>query len=194
MALESAAEPPLVAGHQLQRDDGLYVRWDQNNAWGSSLLVATLEHVSERMAWLLPTADPLMVGDMSRKGGGTLFGHKTHDTGMDADIGLYLADGTQPLDGFVDVPPAELDLEANWLLIRELLDTGNVHFILLDQRHIDALRAYLLDEKHYPADWVDEVLPSRGAPVRWSTHGVVRHAPNHRSHLHIHTKRAAELL
>ncbi len=179
---------------QLERNDGLYVRWDAGNAWGTPLLVETMSQVGTRMAWLLPRSEPLMVGDMSSRGGGPLFGHKTHDTGEDADVGLYLKGGRQPLDGFVDVRPDELDLDANWLLIREFLDTGNVHFILLDQRHIEALRKHLLEERGYPRDYVDEVFPPRGAAIEWSAHGVVRHAPNHRSHLHVHVQRAADLL
>jgi hypothetical protein len=184
----------LRAGHQLTRHDGLYVRWDAGNAWGSSLMVSTLERVGERMAWLRPRAEPLMIGDMSSRGGGPLFGHKTHDTGHDADLGLYLVGGRQPLDGFVDVRPQDLDLEANWLLIRELLDTGNVQFILLDKRHIAALRAYLTDVRGYPQRYVEEIMPPVNAEVTWGAHGVVRHAPNHASHLHVHVQRAADFL
>ncbi|MFT4626080.1 MAG: hypothetical protein ACI8PZ_004751 [Myxococcota bacterium] len=193
---DDAVPPPWVqvVGHQLPRDDGLYVRWDAENAWGTEPLVTTVSHVAERMAWLVPGAEPLMVGDMSTRGGGELFGHKTHDTGQDADLGLYLTGRRQPLDGFVDVRPHQLDLEANWLLIRELLDTGNVQFILLDQGHIDTLSAYLVEQRGFPQSYVDEVMPPPDDRLEWGTHGVVRHAPNHRSHLHVHVQRPADLL
>ena len=64
-----------VAGHQLPRADGLHIRWDPQRSWGASTLVSTIEDVSLRLAWILPEADPLVVGDMSKQGGGWLWGH-----------------------------------------------------------------------------------------------------------------------
>jgi len=114
-----------------------------------------------------------------------MYGHRTHHAGTDVDIGLYTGQGEQPLGGFVDVKPSELDLEANWALIRTLLNTDRVSFILLDQRHIDRLRAYLLEDLDMPAELVDPIFPEVDKRIPWTERGVVRHAPNHRSHLHV---------
>jgi murein endopeptidase len=59
------------------------MRWDPDRSWAAAHLVSTV----------------------SRKGGGPLPPHKTHHLGIDADIGLFMDDGRQPLGGFVDVPP-----------------------------------------------------------------------------------------
>lgn len=184
----SPSSTGVFANHQLPSGAGLYVRWDPERSWGASLVVDTLADVSERLAFLLPQADPIMIGDMSRQGGGQLFGHTTHDVGLDVDIGLYLSGARQPFGGFVDVPPEQLDLAATWVLVRTLLNTGRVAYILLDQRHIRALRAHLLDELEMPRDLVDAIFPADGArPELEATRvrGIVRHAPNHRSHLHV---------
>jgi murein endopeptidase len=180
---------PVFAQHQLSRADGLLVRWDPANSWGSALLVDTVEQVSERMAWLLPEADPLMVGDVSRHGGGHLFGHKTHDVGLDADLGLFVADGRQPSGGFVNVRPTDLDVASTWVLVRELLETGNVQFILLDEHLIAALRAHVRNDVGLDPVLVDQIFPEDDSRIPWDTHGVVRHAPNHRSHLHVRVAR-----
>lgn len=179
----STPSAPLFATAYLPSGEGSYERWDWERSYGSWLAVTTLRDVTERLAWELPLADPILVGDLSRKGGGRMHGHKTHDKGIDADLGLYMRGGRQPLGGFVDVHPHELDLPATWAMIRALLDTGNVHFILLDQSLIDVLRTHVLVEEGLTPDEVDAIFP--GGPVDWRRRGVVSHAPKHTSHLHV---------
>jgi hypothetical protein len=188
----SALSAPLAL-NELADGEGLYVRYNPRTAWGTPLLIETIEKVAADMAWLYPRHEPLLVGDMSGRYGGSLYGHRTHKRGVDADIGLYRVGGIQPLDGFVDLSPHVLDLDANLMLIRTLLSTGDVSYILLDQRHIWALRVHALAQG-YPREWVDDVLPARLTPLNFQDHGVVRHAPNHRSHLHVHVRRGAEVL
>jgi len=93
---ETGADPqgawPAVAAHQLPENDGLYLRWDPSRSWGTAKLVEVMAQVSERLAFELPHAQPLLIGDVSRRGGGALFGHVTHHMGIDADIGLFLHD------------------------------------------------------------------------------------------------------
>jgi len=174
-----------LARAQLPYQAGLVERWDPRRSYGSWLLVQTLSDVSERLAWELPHADPLMVGDISRRGGGRMHGHKTHDKGVDADIGLYMRGGRQPLGGFLDLRPRELDVEATWATIRALLDTGNVQHILLDQDHIERLRSYLVHEVGMEPSDVEAILTTPGTRIDWRMRGVVVHAPNHRSHIHV---------
>lgn len=141
-------------------------------------------HSMERIAWDHPTWDPITVGDLSNRGGGPMFGHKTHDRGVDADLSLFLR-GARTRDGFEDVHPREIDPLATWTLIETLLDSGNVQFILLDQGHIDRLAHWLERTRGWARDEVRSILIPREQIVPWSTRGVVRHAPNHRSHLHV---------
>lgn len=174
-----------MANWQLPRADGLYERWDADRAWASAHVISTLQVVAERMALELPLADPLMIGDISRKGGGHMMGHSTHNLGIDVDIGLFMDDGRQPLGGFVDVPPQHVDVSSTWILIRSLIDTGQLQFILLDQSLIDVLRDYVLHEVGLDRDLVDSIFPPPTRRLNWATRNVVRHAPNHRNHLHV---------
>ena len=53
-----------------------------------------------------------------------LGGHRQHQEGLDADIGLYTLGHRQPSGGgFRDVTPSQLDAEATWTLFRGMLDT-----------------------------------------------------------------------
>ena len=183
MEAQDARAP--VAAHQLDQRPGVYLRWDPRRSWGTSLLVEVMDEVAHRVAAELPLADPLLVGDISRRGGGWMPGHITHHMGIDADVGLYTGDGRQPLEGFLDVAPADLDLHATWVLIRALLDTDQVAFILLDQRHIDRLREYVVAWEGLSPSEAESIFVRPGASLPWGTRGVVRHAPNHKSHLHV---------
>jgi penicillin-insensitive murein endopeptidase len=144
--------------------------------------------VAEELAFTVPDADPLFIGDMSRKGGGWLRGHVTHDVGLDADIGLFSIDRHQPLSGFEDVPSWKLDTEATWLLIKAFLDTGRVDFILLDQSLIRKLRTYLLENAILPEDEVDRIFPPYATAKWWDLDGIVRHASGHRNHMHVRVR------
>ncbi len=180
---ESVKEHIGYAGHQLPREPGLYYRWDPERSWGTSILVNTLRDVSEELAWRLPGAQPLLIGDISRRGGGLIFGHKTHHAGVDVDIGLFAGEGEQPYGGFVDVAPSHLDVRATWILIRTLLNTDRVSFILLDQAHIDRLKAHLIRDFGVEQSLVETVFPRTAASA--GQRGAVHHAPNHRSHMHV---------
>ena len=160
-------------------------RFDPSRSYGNWLVVETLQQVAERIAWELPHADPLLVGDVSFRGGGAMPGHRTHDIGIDADIGLYARGGKQPLGGFIDVDPTELDAAATWAVIRALLDTGNVDFILLDQDHIEVLRAYVRSEVGLDEASIDAIFAAPGVRPDGQARGVVSHVPNHRHHLHV---------
>ena len=176
---------PYYAGYQLPPADGLYERWDPRRSWGALHTVEALQQVANRVSFQLPLADPLMIGDISRRGGGPLPGHQTHHLGIDVDIGLFMGSGQQPLGGMIDLLPHELDVKSTWVLITALLDTGQVQYMLLDRGHIKVLRRYALEEVGLDPQTVDQLFPPRGTRVVWRRRGVIRHAPNHSSHLHV---------
>lgn len=182
---DSTGKRPFYAGYQLPPADGLYERWDPRRSWGAEHVIEALQEVANRVAFLLPVADPLFIGDISTRGGGRLPGHRTHHLGIDVDIGLFMGQGQQPLGGFVDLLPHELDVHSTWILITALLDTGQVKFVLLDQGHIQVLRRYALEEVGLDIETVDSLFPPPGSRLGWRRRGVIRHAPNHASHIHV---------
>lgn len=182
--LPACDEPALPDGVLLPELPGLLVRWDPRRSWGTPALVDTLVTAAERVEAAAPWLDPVLVGDMSRQYGGPLGGHREHRSGRDADVGLYMTGGVQPLDGFVDVPPSRLDAAATWLLVQSLVETGNVEWILLDPALIQRLRGHVLDHRLLPRDLLDEILPARDG----DTSALVRGARAHRNHLHVRVR------
>jgi penicillin-insensitive murein endopeptidase len=103
--------------------------------WGHPDLVAAVEAAAARVAEQRPGGAPLVVGDFSAKTGGKIPGHHSHRTGRDVDL-LYFAmtpsgasvrspgfvrfgsDGLAQVEGLGYL---RVDLEREWLLIKELL-------------------------------------------------------------------------
>ncbi len=100
--------------------------------YGHPRLVAAIERAAKAVAQARPGPD-LIVADLSAEHGGKIPRHRSHRTGRDADLLLFVktADGrpvTSP--GFLRFGPdglaehdgefLQLDVERNWLLVKEL--------------------------------------------------------------------------
>lgn len=162
-----------------------YVRAQPGASWGTAEMVDLIVETGRHMSWVMPGASPFVVGDISNPGGGAIYGHKSHRGGVDVDIGLYKKGGWQNPRGFDRLSPSELDLEATWMLISTMLDSGMVDFILLDQGHIRALRAYTQKKGLLTAEEAERIFPVEGTPGLWERSGIVRHAPGHQDHVHV---------
>lgn len=178
----SCSDQWLEDGVQLPDLPLFYTRINPTNAWGTAAMVDTLIEAARHMRWLMRDASPIVVGDLSHERGGPMSGHMSHRAGVDADIGVYIKGGKQIRGQFVD-PGADFDVEANWALVSALLDTGRVDFILLDQSHINRLRAYTLKAGLLTPEEAEAIFPTGGR--MWERTGFVRHAPHHADHFHV---------
>ncbi len=185
------AESSLEDGTQLPYLPDLYRVMVPGNAWGTQLMAETLVAVTQEMRWRFPQADPLVIGDLSRRGGGMLSGHRSHRGGRDADIGIYQLNGRQHPGGFRSLTPDEIDLEINLFFIRTLLDSGDVERILLDQSLIRGLRRYAIESGAMSEEQARAtfLLPEDGlVGSLFALHGVVHHVPGHDNHFHIRVR------
>ena len=183
---EQCSTQVLHNGVQLPEMPALYSIWSADKAWGTMEMVQAVVSASEEMAWLMPSADPLIIGDISVRGGGHLSGHKSHRAGVDADIGIFTTGGSQPHhSGFINVTPSTMDYEANWLFWRSLLETELVDRILLDQSLIDAMRRWTIETGELTEEEAFEIFPPRGTPRLWSRTGIFQHATGHQNHIHL---------
>ena len=179
----------LLDGQQLPESPGLWNRWRPHRAYGTPEMIDVLQTAAEEMAWLLPDAEPLMVGDISAPKSGKLSGHRSHRGGLDADLGLYWKDGSMVLGGSSAAMARRIDPEANWYLIRSMLDTGEVERILLDQRIVNTLRRWTVDHGHLTAEQADRIFWRKSDdPTPWTLDGVVHHYPGHESHMHVRVR------
>ena len=118
-----------------QKGEGYALLRHNGRNWGNPRLVAAIESAARTVAHARPGGVPLMIGDMSARWGGGASGHRSHRTGRDADLLIYVMtpDGVSvPSPGFPRFGPdglAELskgkyvriDLEREWQLVKALV-------------------------------------------------------------------------
>lgn len=122
----------------------------------------------------------LRIGHISRKGGGRLRPHSSHQAGRDVDLCFYeLEKPTARGDRF--------DLPRNWALLRALVTNGDVQFILVDKRLQKKLFEYAVSIGE-DREWLDSLF--RAGPE-----SLMIHARRHRDHFHVRyfSPRAQEL-
>lgn len=159
------------------------------NFFGTAELVALIEAAAAHVARRLPGAR-LSVGELSRRTGGALSGHRSHQNGRDVDIAFYMRDGRgRPYAPFAfasfdrnghGLAPNEglvFDDERNWELIARLVSDADarVQFVFvaetLKQRLLRAGR-----RRRAPG----RVLARAEAVMVQPTHGHP-----HRNHFHV---------
>jgi murein endopeptidase len=172
----------LRNGTELGEGEGYFVRrpW---RAFGTKRTVSAIERVIAAVREQIPELHVLAIGDLSAEHGGFISEHSSHQSGRDADLGLYYY--TRPRAypwSFVVATEENLDLEATFALIVELAKTGDVHMMFLDFDVQGLIYEWAL------ANGEDEDRLARLFQFphgRGTSVGMVRHEPNHADHLHV---------
>ena len=141
----------LVRGVALEESEHVAVKSSSRGQhFGTAELVTLLSRVAGRVAERSP-GGRLHVGDLSRESGGRFGPHRSHRSGRDADVGLYLLDAAgEPIltERFYDIrrdgtarqdPTVRLDDGRTWELVEALVSDAEtpVQFIFLAS-HIEA--------------------------------------------------------
>jgi penicillin-insensitive murein endopeptidase len=181
----SPTEGHLLGGERLETRPYLRispVRASGNVRWGIAELVQAIDRAA-RLVHEKHADAILAVGDLSKRGGGDIDMHHSHESGRDADLHFYMrnrsgrpllsdnalpfrADGTTP-----QWPGAYFDDERNWELVKALLTDPHARVMRIFVS--DPLRARLLDEArrtHAPA-W----LVARASQVLMQPTGALPH-------------------
>lgn len=164
---------------QLPDNPALYERLRPEEAYASSHFIDTLQLAIGRWRRDTGYAGRLVVAALSKKGGGRLSPHKSHQSGRDADIRLPVKKGVK---GSLAQDISEVDWKASWGLVRSLLETGEIQYIFLSydrQKHLyqAAKKAGATPEEL--DKWIQYPRPNR------TNNGIVRHAAGHTSHIHV---------
>lgn len=175
---------------------------ERRSNYGTDEAVAFVARVARRLARGFPGTRTL-VGDLSRRGGGSSPEHRSHGSGRDVDLFLFAADAAgrplaagdamirfgpdgkagrwSPADGHAapaaPLPAARFDLRRNWAMVRAMLTDpeAEVQWIFVEQSLAAALlgHAASIDE--------DPALVARAA--------FILHQPSdskpHDDHMHV---------
>lgn len=158
---------------QFPREGGPWVVVEPNEAWGSRETIDYIMAAAKQVAERMPGGPPLRVNDISKKDGGWLRPHKSHQSGRDVDLGLFYPDNAKCSRAREKC----MDVARNWALVRALVTTGDVQMILIDKRIQAALYEHALSIGEDKA-WLDSLFHA-GADA------LVKHARRHRDHFHV---------
>jgi len=144
--------------------------------WGTESVVRSIERAVREVRRCHPDSPKLFVGDIARERGGWLRPHRSHQSGLDADIAYYYRTGAV----WYQVATAEnLDVARTWTLIRALIEGGNVEMIFMDfsvQRILKAHLDTLPESQRPPADLFENPLKKDA---------IIRHTWGHATHFHV---------
>jgi LysM repeat protein len=176
----------LVDGVQLPHDPAYYRRrphW----AYGAQHVIDHTRRAIATVRDAFPSVHRLAIGDISTPSGGTIPGHKSHQSGRDIDIGLYFEktpDGYP--EEFVPARTGKLHLGATWALVQALWKAskqqGGPQVLFLDYdvqgtlyehaRKQGVSKKVLRQIFQYPNG-------------RWAKERFVKHEPKHDDHIHV---------
>jgi LysM repeat protein len=175
----------LHSSHRLPKGIGYAIK-RPHLAYGTERTVSMIKNVIDRYHRRANGGPLVHVGDISRKGGGPLKGHVSHQRGVDVDVGLVLK-GEQRNDlRFHKANEKNLDVRRTWLLVHEFLKTGQVRYIFLDYRVQKQLYEYAKKTGVSEAELDEYFQYPRG---RGRNYGIVRHWKGHRDHIHVRFRR-----
>lgn len=169
-----------LEGGRVLREEGPGFIHTHGESWATDETITLLMFALGEVLRDYPDTAGVVIGSLSKEGGGPLPPHKSHQSGRDVDIGFYAINNRQ-LRSFEHLPPEEIDFEKTMWLIANLVATGRVQMIFVNyslQPHLyEAAQALGYDEGQldllfqYPRD-----LKSKK--------GIIRHSAGHVRHLH----------
>lgn len=157
------------------------------NAWGTRRLCDIVEQCAREVRKRHKRAHKLLVGDLSRRGGGHMPPHSGHRNGREADIGFYMRKG-KPLDGLWRVGIADIDARRTFTYIDCLIRSGDLLRIFIDHE----LQRPLYREakrRRWSAAGLQRTF-SYPRP-RSNRSAVIQHRGGHDNHIHIRIRCAA---
>jgi len=159
-----------------------YVIRDRDAAWGTEETVRWLREGFDAVVRAHARTPRVRVHDLSEREGGWMSGHRSHQSGRDADIAYYQTRCPRSGCPFRRFHPSNLDVERQWTLFRHWLEEGVVQAIFMDYRLQEVLYRHARSEG-----------ATRRELHRWFQHprgrdfplGIIRHYPNHHDHAHV---------
>ena len=162
---------------ELPDNKALYTKRKPTESYGSSHTLHNLQLAIANFRQATGYTGDLVIGAISKKGGGRLRPHSSHQSGRDVDIRLPLKRKGGNADNMDDV-----DWDATWGLIQALVATGEIQYIFLTT---DRQKRLYKAAKNAGAskDMLERLIqyPNK----KGTNNGIVRHEAGHTAHIHV---------
>lgn len=155
--------------------------------YGTAETIAFLTEAIGAVEREFPGSPRVVIGDISRRDGGRLNRHASHQVGRDVDLGFYYRTGET--DRFFRPGRTQLDVARTWALVRALIVETDVNRIFLDRSIQRPLYEHAV-EIGEDQDWLDDVFGRHTA----GKDAIIQHVRRHADHLHVrfYNRRAQE--
>lgn len=171
----------LENGRRLEPHKGYSIR-DPNRSWGTEETVESIRQAFDEVRRHHKRAPRIPVHDLSRRNGGPIDDHRSHESGRDADIAYFQRRCPRGVCSMRNILPRQLLVGPQWTLLRSWIRRGQAQVIFIDYSLQAALYRHARLQGATPRQltlWFQYPRP-RSQPV-----GIIRHYPNHRNHLHV---------
>lgn len=157
-----------------------FVVANPKRAWGTRLSVYHLNRVMALYHKRFPDDPPVIIRDLSKRRGGPLPNHASHQDGRDVDIPLIL----DKIDDIANPGQRKVNAERTWFILKQLVDSCDLDFVFLGAPIQKQLYEYGL-RQGIPKAALAKILqyPSK------EMEGVVVHWPRHLDHMHVRFRR-----
>lgn len=149
---------------------------DPQNAFGTQETVEFIQAAANAVRAQFEKAPALRINHIGKASGGYIRPHQSHQAGRDVDLGFYYPHGEDP-GRLSKKRELAMDLAMNWALVKSLVTTADVQFILVDKRIQARLYDFALKQGEDKA-WLDKLFHAGFA-------SLIRHARGHRDHFHV---------
>lgn len=182
LVFKSPHDGVTLQGGELLAGEDFFTMQRPHRGWGKPLLVDTIRQAAQQVRDASPDSTTLIVGDLSKEGGGCLAPHKSHRGGLDADIGFFFRTAHQRRwlgQATVDT----LDADRTWLFLKALMATGRMQFAFIDHGLQPALYEAALRAGETPQS-LDAVF-QYPRPIERARETLIRHLGGHDDHIHL---------
>ncbi|NOY90959.1 MAG: LysM peptidoglycan-binding domain-containing protein [Deltaproteobacteria bacterium] len=181
---ESIGKPSrgtLAHAERLRPNPGYAIR-ELSRAYATLETTVWLSEGVDAVTEQFPGGPRIAVHDLSKRRGGRLRGHRSHQSGRDVDLSYYQRRcGSRPCP-FRRLNPEQLDLRRQWALLHHWLERDELEYVFMDYGLSRALYRYA---RRHGA--------TRNQLSRWFQYprgrrhrlGIIRHYRGHRDHLHV---------
>ncbi len=172
----------LSGGTLLTPERGLLAMQRPQRGWGRPVTVQAIRAAARAVQDTWPERDRLIVGDLSKRGGGCLPPHKSHRGGLDADIGYYQRDGVQR-NWMTLATPATVDADRTWLFLKAMLASGQLRYAFIDY----GLQKPLYEAARLAGESTQTLARvfQYPRPKSATRSSVFRHLRGHADHMHV---------
>lgn len=171
-------EGRLQYGDKLEPGPGYRLRFPEHT-FALESVAKSIRTCAKRVKDAFPGTADVLVGELSRAGGGRFPPHESHQSGRDADLGYYLV-GNQQNATLHRVQPSEVDYGKTWAFLKCLLTTDDVSRVYMDKAIQSAMAEWLGKKKSMSPEDLARLFEVVGGDA-----ALVRHAKKHDTHLHV---------